>query len=277
MKTNKTTIAIISILAVLVLLLGGYIVYDKVLKEEPNNQNDVGNKNEESTNNNEQNNQNINENNNSDNFKLNNEGISKKDLNEVLDMLGLKEYNNKENHNEDNECLNYYVSKQDFRNNSKEIFVWYLSVHNMGTYHEDAMIYVDKDNKIEVSVYNCADCGSTTIKNAEKIIGLYKLTGMDKHFGEMPEPYKNTEYTINYFDLSGKHPLMCNIKTSHDIVAKYDNNNNIIITDIQNVTEYEEYYDKIEENITNTKNQTVTYEFKKDTTGSYYLSNVEVK
>lgn len=276
MKNNKTTIAIISILAVLVVLLGGYIVYDKILKEEPNNQNDVGTKNEESTNK-EQNNQHLTENNDSDNFKLNNQGIEKEELNQVLDMLGLKEYNNKENHNEDNDCLNYYVSNQDFRNNSKEIFVWYLSVHNMGTYHEDAMIYVDKDNKIEVSVYNCADCGSTTKKNAEKIIGLYKLTGMDKHFGEMPEPYKKTEYTINYFDLSGKHPLMCNIKTSHDVVAKYDNNNNIIITDIQNVTEYEEYYDKIEENITSTKNQTVTYEFKKDTTGSYYLSNVEVK
>lgn len=210
-------------------------------------------------------------------FKLDNQNVEEKDLNVVLDMLGLYEfYRNDyilEDFNDDNECLNYYVSNSNFRNNSKEIFIWYATSHNLTTYREGALMDVDNDGKGDISVYNCADCGSIIKSGADKIIKLYKLSGMDEYLGEMPEPYKELDYTINYYELSGMHPMVCNIETSHNLDVKYGDNKKIIVTDNQNVVEYEFVDDKVK----NEKSQIVTYDFVKDSDGNYYLSNVNVK
>ena len=51
-----------------------------------------------------------------------------------------------------------------------------------------------------------------------------------------------------------------------------ENNNIVVVTDKQDVTEHDEY-----ENIKLQKKQTVTYNLKKDIYDNYYLDSVNVK
>jgi len=213
-------------------------------------------------------------------FKLENDNVDEKDLNEVFDILGLYEYyhsNIYSSFDNKNECLNNYISQNDFRKNNKEIFAWYSLIHNMGTNTGQTAIIRDGDGDGKADIAVCggaADCGSIRISDANKIIGLYKLTGMDEYLDEMPEPYKNSEYVINYYELTGMHPIMCNIESNHNINAKYDNKN-LIIVDNQNVTEYGFFEES--EQIKSQKDKVVTYTFKKDNNNKYYLDNVNVK
>lgn len=233
-------------------------------------------------------NQNINDNNQVDEgiditkkFKLENNGVNEDDLNEVFDMLGLYEYYHSSQYssfNSSNECLNNYISQDDFRKNSKEIFAWYSLIHNMKTDTGHTAIIRDVDDDGIADVNACggaADCGSIRISDANKIIDLYKLTGMEEYLDEMPEPYKNAEYLINYYTLTGMHPIMCNIESSHNLSAKYDSDNNLIITDEQNVTEYG-LFDESEQ-VKSQDDKSVTYTFKKDSENKYYLDNVSVE
>ena len=109
--------------------------------------------------------------------------------------------------------------------------------------------------------------------DANKIIKLYGLTDMDDQFVEMLAPYTD-EYIINYYNLSGMHPITCNISTKHDITAEYDNEKNIIIIDNQNVTEYG-YLGEFDQ-VKSQKDQIVTYVLKKDN-DDYYLDSVNVE
>lgn len=233
-------------------------------------------------------NQNINDNNRVDEdvditkkFKLENNGVDEDSLNEVFDMLGLYEYYHSSQHssfNSLNECLNNYISQDDFRKNSKEIFAWYSLTHNLETDTGHTAIIRDVDDDGIADVDACggaADCASIRISDANKIIALYKLTGMDEYLDEMPEPYKNAEYLINYYTLTGMHPIMCNIESSHNLSAKYDSNNNLIIIDKQNVTEYG-LFDESEQ-VKSQDDKSVTYTFKKDSENKYYLDNVSVE
>ena len=235
-------------------------------------------------------NENVNDNYQSDNnknvdvtkkFKLENNGVDENDLNEAFDILGLYEYYNSNlytSFDEDKECLNNYISQNDFRKNNKEIFAWYALTHDMGTNTGQTEIIRDVDGDGKADIAACggaADCGSIKISDANKIITLYKLTGMDEYLDEMPEPYKNTEYLINYYTLTGMHPIMCNIKINHNVEAKYNENNNLVIIDTQNVTEYGFFEES--EQIKSQKDKIVTYNFKKDSNNIYYLDNVNVK
>ena len=214
-------------------------------------------------------------------FKFKNNDVSEEDLNEVLDILGLYEYYHSElysSFDDNNECLNNYISQKDFRKNSKEIFALYSLIHEMDTDtgHTEIIRDVDGDGKADIDACGgAADCESIKISDANKIIALYNLTGIDKYLGEMPEPYKNSEYLINYFTLTGMHPIMCDIKTNHNVEAKYDDNNNLIIIDTQNVTEYGSFEEA--EQIKSQKDRVVTYTLKKDNNNKYYLDNVNVK
>ena len=261
-KNNSGLIVLIIFLFLLVLGLGGYIVYDKLILSNNTTNNNESDNTSPST---------IIED--KDGLKIDNNGLTLSDLNNALDILGIAEP--KEEVYDDN-CMNSYISDNNFRNNSKEIFVWYVVSHKLGTNYGNALtVDTDGDGVNDASACGgAADCGSIRKSDAERIVKLYGLTNMEEQFKEMPAPYTE-QYLINYFNLSHKHPITCNISTKHNLIAKYDNDKNIIIIDKQNVTEYDGYVD-MKTQVKSQKDQTVTYTLKKDNT-NYYLDSVEVK
>lgn len=274
-KKEKVLVVLVIILSIFVILLSSYFIYDKVLnKETENNINENINEGNSPTEDNEK----IDI---TKKFKLENNGVVESDLNEVFDMLGLYEYyhsNLYTSFDSDNECLNYYMSQDDYKKNSKEIFAWHVITHEMGTDTGQTAIIRDVDGDGKADIDACggaADCGSIRISDANKIIKIYNLTGMNEYLSEMPEPYKDAEYLINYYTLTGMHPIMCNIETKHNVIAEYNELKNLIITDTQHVTEYGFYEES--EQIKSQKEKIVTYTFEKDSDGNYYLDSVNVK
>lgn len=262
-KNNGGLIALVIVLFLLVLGLGGYIVYDKVLSPS-NNKNLNGNDtNENATN------TTVTEIN---GLKVNNNSVTENDLNTAFDVLGLAQSSDEVYKNN---CLNAYVSDANYKGNSKKIFVWYVISHKLETNHGNEILRdVDGDGKADVGACGgAADCGTIKKSDATKIIKLYGLTNMNDQFEEMLAPYTD-EYIINYYNLSGLHPITCNVSTKHDITAKYDDKKNIIIIDNQNVTEYG--YLGESDQVKSQKDQTVTYILKNDN-NDYYLDSVSVK
>lgn len=263
-------IAIIVILSTLCILFATGIISFKS-NDIDNNKNITGDNNIESD---------VNTNDNKK-FKLKNNDVTEVELNEVFNILGLNEYyhsNQYETFDENKECLNNYISQNDFRNNNKEIFAWYALTHDMYTNTGQTEIIYDTNGDGQADVTACAgaaDCGSIKKSDANKIIELYKLTNIEEYLDEMPEPYKNIEYIINYHELTGMHPIMCNIKIEHNIEAEYNESKNIVIIDRQNVLEYGSFEES--DQIKTKKERVVTYNFKKDNNNKFYLDNVNVK
>lgn len=239
---RKSTILVILviILSLLILGLGGYIIYDKLNTTTENKENLI----------------------------INNVNLSSNDLNIILDILGLDEAKSLGNN-----CMNAYISDNNFKNNSKKIFAWYIISHKLDTNNGQSQIIIDTNEDGTPDVPACggaADCGSIKKSDADKIIKLYGLINIENQLTEMPEPYTD-EYIINYFNLTNQHPISCNISTKHAMTIK-ENNNIVVVTDKQDVTEHDEY-----ENIKLQKKQTVTYNLKKDINDNYYLDSVNVK
>lgn len=205
-------------------------------------------------------------------LSIKNNGVSEEDLKTAFDILGIEKSNTEIYKNN---CLNVYVSDNNYKDNSKKIFIWYFLSHHLETNHgNELLIDYDGDGKAEVSPCGgAADCGTIKKSDAEKIINLYGLTNMDDQFKDMVAPYTD-EYMINYYTLSGLHPITCNAYLEHDLTAEYDNENNIVIIDNQNVTEYG--YLGESDQVKSKKEQTVTYKLKKNN-NDYYLDSVEVK
>lgn len=205
-------------------------------------------------------------------LKVNNNGVAENDLNTAFDILGITKSSDEVY--KDN-CLNAYISDNNYKSNSKKIFVWYVISHKLETNHgNEILIDVDGDGKADVGACGgAADCGTIKKSDATKITKLYGLTNMDDQFEEMLAPYTD-EYMINYYNLSGLHPITCNISTKHIITAKYDNGKDIVVIDNQNVTEYG--YLGESDQVKSQKDQTVTYVLKNDN-NDYYLDSVSVK
>ena len=170
-----------------------------------------------------------------------------------------------------NDCLNVTISNNNFKDNFKTIFSWYASLMNLNTYHY-------KDSKCQSSeeckrAYSCAACTSITKKNAEEILKIYNF---DNDFSDFlfPLPVYDDEY---FYGSYTNHPEFCEFYVKHDINSFYLNSSDIRIIDNQNVIEYGYADSHSDDNIKNSKNQTVTYDFVKDSDGNYYLSNVDVK
>ncbi len=205
-------------------------------------------------------------------LKVNNNGVAENDLNTTFDILGIAKSSDEVY--KDN-CLNAYISDNNYKSNSKKIFVWYVISHKLETNHGNEILRdVDGDGKADVGACGgAADCGTIKKSDATKITKLYGLTNMDDQFEEMLAPYTD-EYMINYYNLSGLHPITCNISTRHNITAKYDNGKDIVVIDNQNVTEYG--YLGESDQVKSQKDQTVTYVLKNDN-NDYYLDSVSVK
>ena len=171
-----------------------------------------------------------------------------------------------------NNCLNEAISVNDYRANSKGIFSWYAELHNMTTYHKDAVLTV-LENGAKVSVYMAPATRSISKKDASKIIALFNLDEMDGFFDQMPSPYDD-EY---YYGSQTTQPLVCNFDVEHNTTYSIVDSSTIRITDNQVVKEYDWSSKHTSENMVSKKNQIVMYEFKKGTSGEYYLNDVVVK
>ena len=200
-------------------------------------------------------------------------------LNSLYDILGINWDDNSkgiiqgENVYNYGNCLNYLLSNNnykekpnDYGSSAQRIFAIYAS-------HIDANTSFSRRNSSNCGdecqrQLSCADCSSILKTNADKIIKQYNLND-----------YKLTELTgfdTDYTYLSGgtQYNGSCHYSVTHDLNSKYTDNNVIEITDKQVATDY----DALDSSkIASTKNQEVTYTFKKDSAGDYYLSSVNIK
>ena len=87
---NASVLILSIILSLLILGLGGYIIYDKLNTTTENKENLI----------------------------INNVNLSLNDLNIILDILGPDEEKSL-----DNNCMNAYISDNNFKNNSKKLFI----------------------------------------------------------------------------------------------------------------------------------------------------------
>lgn len=228
MENKNTGLKIlVIILSLLVVALTGYLVYDKVLSKEDNN--DTTNKDE----------------------------IDTALLNSLYDMLGI---NNDNNYYGD--CLNYFISNNNYQNNAQKIFSLYASYKNLNTNRHNNE-NCNSDCEIALS---CAECASISKEEGNKIIKLYNLNNLT--LKELPG------IDTDYVYVSGIPVGTCHYKVTHNTNAEYLDKDSVMITDNQVVTDYEW---PEESQINSTKNQTVTYTFEKDNNGNYYLNSVNVK
>ena len=181
-------------------------------------------------------------------------------LNNLYNILGI---NLKEKDSKLGDCLNYFLSTNNYKENAERIFGIYASQNSLSTYHYNDDTCNDECKR----AYSCAECSSIKKIDANKIIKLYNLDNLN--LSELPG------YNDEYRYLT-KIPMgTCHYKVKHNnLTSQYIDNNTITITDNQQIIDYVFEEDN---KVNSTKNQTVIYEFKKDNDGNYNLSNVSVK
>ena len=246
----KKTNIIIIILIVLVLGLSGYIVYDKVLYTEENN--------------NYQENNNTNKDDNNENDGNENHQITDEAINGAYDLVGLPRTNSNGNN-----LLNYYVTNNDYNKYTSEIISYYAN-----TWNEKSLF-----KKVSEEVMNSDACGgsgfcmSISKKDAENIFALYNFSGNFSDYFKSTSKLKN-EYVFivnNTTPPAIFNSPKANIK--HDINSYNMLGTDIGITDKQVIT----IVDENNSNELKTIYKTVDYEFKMNNEGNYYLHKVEVK
>ena len=236
-KNNNGLIALVIVLFLLVLGLGGYIVYDKVLSNDNETINNVNNNDEIDT------------------AVLNN-------LYTIVGILPVDQYYR-------NSCLNKAISTNDYKNNAYEIFSWYAYFYNMDSNH-----YNDEKCKLDIECQKALSAAASrtiTKENANKILELYNFEETSNSF---LKPLSSYDDEYSYATQIGDPPT-CRYSIEHDTDSKYLDSNTIRITDKQNITEYGFFEES--DQIKSQKEQTVTYDFRKNTEGKYYLESVIVK
>lgn len=246
----KKTNVIIIILTILVLGLTGYIVYDKVLDAEENN--------------NYQKNNNTNQDDNKESTGDENNQITDKAINGAYDLLGLPRTNS-----DGNNLLNYYISNNDYNKYTSEIISYYANTW------DDKSLF----KKVSEEVMNSDACGSSGFcmsiakEDAKKIFALYNFSGNFSDYFKATSQLKNeyifivTNTTVPaIFDSP-------NTNIKHDIDSYNMLGTDIGITDKQVIT----IVDENNSNKLKTISKTVNYEFKMNNEGNYYLYKVDVK
>ena len=188
----------------------------------------------------------------------NSNGIDSALVNSLYDVLGI----NWSGTYDSGDCLNYLLSSNDYKSNSQKIFSLYVGHNNMWTYRYDNGSCDTECKK----AYSCAECTSILKSDADKVSKLYNFTNLK--FSELPG------FDTDYAYVSGIPAGVCHYGVTHDTSSEYIDSNTIRITDNQVATDYVFGEDN---KINSTKNQVVTYDFKKDSAGNYYLDNVTVK
>lgn len=179
-------------------------------------------------------------------------------INELYEIVGINWNGDKFN----GDCLNYYLSNNNYKSNAQKIFSLYAIYNKMVTNR-----YNEKNCNDECKMaYSCAECTSILKIDAEKILKLYNFENLK--FNKLPG------FDTDYAYASDIPVGVCHYDVKHDTNTKYIYENEIRITDNQVVTDYAYGEgDKVD----SIKNQTVTYDFKKDNNGKYYLAEVSVE
>lgn len=245
-KNNNILGVLVVLLSIVVLGLTGFIVYDKVLNKDANEENNT----QQTTNNSE---------------------IDSALLNSLYDTLGIGWKSDYDEIYNDGDCLNYFLSNNNYKenpntygSNAQRIFALYIK-------HIGASTYSSRNNSDKCGEECqrqtfCADCGTTLKTSADRVIKLYGL-----------EDYKLDElagFDTDYAYVTGTPMGTCHYLVKHDLNSKYIDGDSVEIDDKQIITDYV-YYEP--EKINSTKNQNVTYTFKKDSNGDYYLNQLAVK
>lgn len=260
-KNNKGVIAIAIILFLLVLGLGGYIIYDKIYNSQnSNNLTSNDNKIEDSTSN-----------------LYENTEINKEILDELYRIIGVLPTEDEEilapRH-----CLNVAVTNTNYMGipYANDVFSWYVITYNKEADYEkykDANIYVS-DGTVKVSAYHCAVCFTIEKTEAEKFKNLYYF-GPEEKFEFIKDNVENYDNIYGAIQSLGT-PIQCDYNVKHNIIKTYVEKGtmmeNIYITDKQLVTKYDVFDNN---SISQLTNQTVNYVFsKKIDDDNYYLSQV---
>lgn len=257
MKNDNSKNIIIVLLTVIIVILVTLIVLLATNKISFNNNTD---------NNIQENNQPSQENTSEKNkTTISNNSIDEETLSELLDIVGISV--NDENVNN---CLNMALSDNNYQENKLDIFSWYVSDHKLNTYRYN-------EDKCQASfecniAYSCGGCMSITRKSASYILKLYNFDINEINFlKDLPE------YADDYSYISsaccGSH---CPYYITHDITTEKVTSYDINIVDNQIVSEIDETSDNYG-NVVNSKEQTVTYQFKRGSDEHYYLYDVIVK
>lgn len=243
MENQKNSKGLVALLAVLVVVLGALCILFATgtislnNKATTNDDLNTGNNNQETTDTND---------------------IDSALLNNLYNILGI-------NLGEDSywgDCLNYFLSSNNYKNNARQIFGLYAAHNRLNTNH-----YNDGSCNEECKkALSCGECSSISKINADKITKLYSLDNLQ--FNELPGFKDEYAYT------NGIPAGVCHYGVTHDTSSEYIDSNSIRIVDKQVATDYVFGEDN---KVNSTKNQTVTYDFKKDSDGNYYLSQVTVK
>ena len=214
---------IILILSVLVIGLGSYLIFDKVIdkSKEKNNSNDS------------------------------------EDIRKAYDLLGI----DWDKSQSDGDCLNYFISSNNYKSNAQKIFSLYANHKNMREYMYDNGKCGDECQM----ALSCADCATISKENAQKVMYLYSFDSLS--LSELPGV--ETNYAYN----TGTPTGMCHYEVKHDIKVNSENDN-VVIVDNQIVTDFAFGTDN---NVSTTKDQKVTYYLEKDENQNYVLSNVVVE
>lgn len=172
--------------------------------------------------------------------------------NNLYEMLGIVD---------GKDCLNYFLSNNNYRDNAKQIFGLYALYNNLNTNHYND----DSCNEDCKKALSCGECSSIKKINADRITKLYNLNNLK--FDELPG--FNDEYAYT----NGIPAPICHYELTHDTSIQYSSSDSIRIVDKQVVTDYS--YDH--QQVNNKKNQIVNYDLKKGSDGNYYLNQVVVE
>ncbi len=200
-KNTNNILPLLVIFIILTLLLGSYIVYDKVLyKEHQNTQKET----------------------------IDNTKVNKAILNILTDLVGLP------NSNGEDMCLNYYISNHDYNKYAKEIMTYYGN-RNTGDHH----YFIDAHEilKDDVTCPNAADCHVITKSDAEKLVKLYNFSG---NVGDYFTTINDNNLSEKYYRYSANHnmhgPCLVDLNITHNFTSTYVNGSNVIINDTQVLT-----------------------------------------
>lgn len=260
-KNNSGLIALVIFLFLLVLGLGGYIVYNKFY-----NLQDCS----IITNNAE-----INQNK-TDNLYSDTE-INKDTLDELYRIIGVLPTSDEETL-APRHCLNVAVTNTTYLGipNAQDVFSWYVTVYKKQADYEkykDANVYAS-DGTVKVSAYNCAACFTIEKTEVEKFKQLYYF-GPEVDFKFIKDNVENYNNIYSATQSLGS-PVHCDYNVKHNIiethVEKGTEGETIYLTDEQIVTRYDDVENS---DISQLTKQTINYSFyRKNGDDTYRLDHV---
>jgi len=241
---NGNKKVLLSILVILIVIFGGYFLYDKILSNK---------KNTETT-----------------KIIIENNSVAHDDLNYILNILGIPYYNNASN-----ACLTNELSNNNYSLNAKNIISRYIDSNT----NVSLEIPEDENYAREICGIGSVDCYIIDKEDAEMLFETYNFAGeIDDYFQSSSK--LDDDYIFWYAHTLG----MCDTEISHKLVAEYTSEYfdasmepDVRITDKQMVTEYT-FDDDGTRIVSNTFDRKVIYDFKADKYNAYYyLDKVEVK